>query len=138
MGVNNEVPSAQNAIKNSVFRRHLDSRVFVNDPDVFFFRYSNLTFNIKQKVLLAGINHICGNVLFVSDNVAEYKGVDIDALIKVFKKTEFKVLDANYAAGSDRDIIIDLEKNGKRMRLYFDLFSGESNISDIMQIPVNR
>lgn len=138
LGVNNEVPSAQNAIKNSVFRRHLDSRVFVNDPDVFFFRYSNLVFNTKQKVLLAGINHICGNVLFVSDNVAEYKGVDIDALQKVFAKSDFKVLDANYVSGSDRMIVLDLEKDGKPMKLRFDLFSGESNIGEILDIPVNR
>ena len=138
MEINNEIPSAQNAIKNSVFRRHLDSRVFVNDPDVFFFRYSNLSFTTRQKVLLAGINHICGNVLFVSDNAAEYRGVDIDALRKVFAKSEFKVIDANYVPGSESDIVIDLEKHGKKMQLRFDLFTGESNIADIMGIPVNR
>ncbi len=136
LGVNNEIPSAQNAIKNSVFRRHLDSRVFINDPDVFFFRYTNLDFNTKQKVLLAGVNHIFGNVLFVSDNAAEYKGVDVEALVKVFAKSEFRVIDANYV--TDRDIVIDLEKNGKPMKLRFDLYTGESNIGDIMEIPVNR
>ena len=122
----------------AVFRRHLNGRAFCSDPDVFFFRYSNLTFTTKQKVLLAGINHICGNVLFVSDNVAEYKGVDVDALRKIFAKSEFKVLDANYVPGSKSRIVIDLEKAGKPMKLRFDLFTGESNIADIMEIPVNR
>ena len=136
MGINNEIPSAQNAILNSVFRRHLDSRVFVNDPDVFFFRYSNLKFTIAQKVLLASVNHICGNVLFVSDNAAEYKGVDVDALKKVFAKSEFRILDANFVSGSD--IVLDLEKNGKPMKLRLNLKTGASNAGDIMDIPVDR
>ncbi len=136
LGVNNEVPSAQNAIINSVFRRHLDGRVFCNDPDVFFFRYTNLTFNTQQKVLLAAINHICGNVLFVSDNAEEYKGVDVDALKKVFAKTEFKVLDANFV--TEDVIVLDLEKNGKQMQLKFNIKTGKSNVEDVIGIPVCR
>ena len=136
MGVNNEVPSAQNAITNTIFRRHLDGRVFCNDPDVFFFRYSNLTFNTEQKVLLATVNHICGNVLFVSDNANEYKGVDVDALRKVFAKSEFTVLDANYV--TDEDIVLDLEKDGKPMHLSFNIKTGKSNAEEIMGIPTLR
>ncbi|MBQ9507238.1 MAG: alpha-galactosidase [Clostridia bacterium] len=136
LGVNNEVPSAQNAITNSIFRRHLDGRVFCNDPDVFFFRYSNLTFNTEQKVLLAAINHIFGNVLFVSDNAEEYKGVDVDALRKVFAKSEFKVLDANYVSADD--IVIDLLKEGKQTQLRFNIKTGKSNVEDIIGIPVCR
>lgn len=136
LGVNNEVPSAQNAITNSIFRRHLDGRVFCNDPDVFFFRYSNLKFNTEQKVLLAAINHIFGNVLFVSDNAEEYKGVDVDALRTVFAKSTFTVIDANYV--SENDIVIDLEKDGKAMQLRFNLKTGRSNVEDIIGIPVVR
>lgn len=136
LGVNNEVPSAQNAITNSIFRRHLDGRVFCSDPDVFFLRYSNLKFTTEQKVLLATINHICGNVLFVSDNAEEYKGVDVDALRKVFAKSEFKVLDANYV--SDEDIVMDLLKDGKEMQLRFNIKTGKSNVEDIIGIPVCR
>lgn len=136
LGVNNEIPSAQNAITNSIFRRHLDGRVFCSDPDVFFFRYSNLTFTTEQKVLLAAVNHIFGNVLFVSDNAEEYKGVDVDALRKVFARSEFKVLDANYV--SDTDIVIDLEKDGKPMHLKFNIETGKSNVEDVIGIPVCR
>lgn len=136
MKLNNELPSAQNAIKNSIFRRHLDGRVFCNDPDVLFFRYSNLTFTTEQKVLLATINHIFGNVLFVSDNAEEYKGVDIDALKTVFKKSEFKVIDANYV--SENDIVIDLIKDGKEKQLKFNLLTGKSNVEEIIGIPVCR
>ncbi len=138
LGINNEIPSAQNAIKNSIFRRQLDSRVFVNDPDVFFFRYSNLAFSIPQKVLLAGINHICGNVLFVSDNAAEYRGVDVDALVKVFARSDFTVKDAYYEPGSDRDIVMELNRGGKDLTLRFNLFTGESNMGQILDIPTAR
>ena len=136
LGVNNEIPSAQNAMNNSIFRRHLDGRVFCNDPDVFFFRYSNLTFTTEQKVLLATINHICGNVLFVSDNAEEYKGVDVEALRKIFKKSEFRVLDANYV--TDEEIALELEKNGRKQTLFFNIRTGKSNVEDVIGIPVRR
>lgn len=134
--VNNEVPSAQNAIKNSIFRRHLDGRVFCNDPDVLFLRYSNLTFTTEQKVLLAAVNHIFGNVLFVSDDVGEYKGVDIDALKTVFAPSAFEVLDANYV--TDNDIVVNLKKDGKEMKLCFNLATGKSNVESIIGIPTYR
>ena len=51
MGINLELPSAQNAITNSVFRRQLNGRVFCNDPDVFFLRDKNLTFTKEQRHL---------------------------------------------------------------------------------------
>lgn len=68
MSINNELPSAQNAINNSMFRRHLNGRAFLNDPDVFFLRDHNLTFTWEQKLLLAKINNLFGRVLFVSDD----------------------------------------------------------------------
>ena len=136
LGVNNEIPSAQNAINNSIFRRHLDGRVFCNDPDVLFLRYSNLTFTTEQKVLLATVNHIFGNVLFVSDNAEEYKGVDVDTLRKVFAKSDFKVLDANYV--SDEDITVELEKDGKKQILAFNIKTGKSNVEDIIGVPTMR
>ena len=136
LGVNNEIPSAQNAIINSIFRRHLDGRVFCNDPDVLFLRYSNLKFTTEQKVLLATINHIFGNVLFVSDNAEEYKGVDVDAIRKVFARSQFTVIDANFV--SESDIVIDLEKDGRPMQLRFNIRTGRSNVEEIIGIPVIR
>ncbi|MBR5409838.1 MAG: alpha-galactosidase [Clostridia bacterium] len=136
LGVNNEVPSAQNAMNNSIFRRHLDGRVFCNDPDVLFLRYSNLTFTLEQKILLAAVNHIFGNVLFVSDNAEEYKGADVEALRKVFAKSEFKVIDANYV--SDDDLTVELEKDGRRKILAFNIKTGKSNVEDIIGIPTVR
>ncbi len=132
--VNNEVPSAQNAITNAIFRRHLDGRAFCNDPDVFFLRYSNLTFTMEQKLLLAGINHIFGNVLFVSDNAEEYTDEDIEVVKKAFSKSDVKVLSAGYV--SDDDIEIRLLKDGAEQTLAFNMTTGRSNIAEILGFPV--
>ena len=131
--VNNEVPSAQNAITNAVFRRHLDGRAFCNDPDVFFLRYSNLEFTREQKLLLAGINHICGNVLFVSDNAEEYTDDDIEIVKKAFSKSDVKVLSAGYV--TDDDIELRLLKDGEEKTLAFNIKTGRSNIAQLLGFP---
>lgn len=128
--VNNEIPSAQNSITNAVFRRHLSGRAFCNDPDVFFLRYSNLDFTMEQKLILAGINHIFGDVLFVSDNAQEYTAKDVEALKKTFAKSEAKVLSAEFTQGTN--IRIELEIGGENKTLEFDLAKGESNIREIL------
>ena len=133
--VNNEIPSAQNAITNAIFRRHLDGRAFCSDPDVFFLRYSNLDFTREQKLLLAGINHIFGNVLFVSDNAEEYTDSDIEVVKKAFSKSDVKVLSAGYVSGDD--IEIRLLKDGAEQTLAFNMKTGRSNIAEILGFPVN-
>ncbi len=131
--VNNEVPSAQNSMINAMFRRHLDSRAFCNDPDVFFLRYSNLEFTREQKLLLAGINHIFGNVLFVSDNAQEYTAGDIEVLKKAFSKSDIKVLSVDERKGNK--FVIKLLDGKEEKTLIFDICTGESNIAEILSFP---
>lgn len=69
---NRERPSTRQAIGNSIFRRQLNGRAFLNDPDVFFLRESNLRLSLEQKHVLATVNSLLGGVLFHSDNMAEY------------------------------------------------------------------
>ncbi len=122
VNVSNEVPSAQNAITNSVFRRHLNGRAFMNDPDVFFLRNDNLKFNDEQKVLLAEINNLCGNVLFVSDNAGAYDETQTERLKKYLRKTDKKILDAEYL---DRDVIkIKTEQGGEICNFVFNIKKG--------------
>lgn len=132
--VNNEIPSAQNAMNNSIFRRQLNGRVFTNDPDVFFFRYSNLKFDMDQKVLLGFINHICGDVLFVSDNMEEYYEDDIESVRTFFKKSEYKILDANYTDNNKKIIIKLLDKDKNVQMLWFDMASGFGNQKTICKV----
>lgn len=136
--LNNEIPSAQLSMNNAIFRRQLNGRVFLNDPDVFFFRYSNLKFTTEQKILLAYINHICGDVLFVSDNMGEYYDNDVEAVKKIYKKSDCTILDANYADHNKKIILKLRDKDGKIRMLWFDLASGFGNQTYISGIFAKR
>ncbi len=121
--VSNEMLNARSAINNSIFRRHLSGRAWMNDPDVFFLRNNNLKFTNEQKYLLGRINNLCGDVLFVSDNAGDYDK-HAQELIKVFfNKTDEKILTAEYLS---EDIIkVVSEYNGNKIPLIFNIAKGE-------------
>ena len=64
--------STKNSMLNSIFRRQLNGRFFGCDPDVFILRDEDNSLYPRQKQSLALINHICGSVLFTSDDVSTY------------------------------------------------------------------
>lgn len=132
MSINNELPSAQNATNNSMFRRHLNGRAFLNDPDVFFLRDHNLTFTWEQKLLLAKINNLFGRVLFVSDDAGEYSEAELEVLKETFKESDAKILDVKcVGARADGNYEIKFIENGEEKLLYFNLFTGASNILEV-------
>lgn len=132
MSINNELPSAQNAINNSMFRRHLNGRAFLNDPDVFFLRDHNLTFTWEQKLLLAKINNLFGRVLFVSDDAGEYSEAELEVLKETFRESDAKILDVKcVGARADGNYEIKFIENGEEKLLYFNLFTGMSNILEV-------
>lgn len=132
MSINNELPSAQNAINNSMFRRHLNGRAFSNDPDVFFLRDHNLTFTWEQKLLLAKINNLFGRVLFVSDDAGEYSEAELEVLKETFRESDAKILDVKcVGARADGNYEIKFIENGEEKLLYFNLFTGASNILEV-------
>ena len=122
MQVSNEMLSARSAINNSIFRRHLNGRAWMNDPDVFFLRKDNLRFSDEQKYLLGRINNLCGNVLFISDNAADYDKKAGKLLKKFFTKTDEKIISAEYI---HKDVIkVVSMKDGKRKAITFNLEKG--------------
>ena len=132
MSINNELPSAQNAINNSMFRRHLNGRAFLNDPDVFFLRDHNLTFTWEQKLLLAKINNLFGRVLFVSDDAGDYSEAELEVLKETFRESDAKILDVKcVGARADGNYEIKFIENGEEKLLYFNLFTGASNILEV-------
>lgn len=132
MSINNELPSAQNAINNSMFRRHLNGRAFLNDPDVFFLRDHNLTFTWEQKLLLVKINNLFGRVLFVSDDAGEYSEAELEVLKETFRESDAKILDVKcVGARADGNYEIKFIENGEEKLLYFNLFTGASNILEV-------
>ena len=82
--VNNERPSTLHAIENTIYRHHLDGRVFYNDPDVFVLRNSeDVSLTSEQKAKLFEANLKYGSVLFTSDDIALYTEAENKALEKL-------------------------------------------------------
>lgn len=127
-----EVPSAQCSIVNAIFRRHLNGRAFINDPDVFFLRDFNISFTMDQKLLLGFVNHLCGDVLFVSDDVGRYGEDEVKYVKYFFGKSDAKIIDANYVGKDEIELIF--AKDGQENTLHFNLKTGESNVRDFVKI----
>ena len=130
LGVNCELPSCQSGMNNAIFRNHLDGRAFVCDPDVFFLRDTNITFNLEQKLLLGKINAICGNVLFVSDNAGDYGEDMVKYLREFLKEKDYHIDMAEYVS---RDVIrLDFTEDGVKKTLKFNIKNGRSNIGQVI------
>lgn len=128
LAINNEIPSSQNAIINTIFRNHLDGRAFCNDPDVLFLRNNNIKYTLEQKLLLGKVNAVCGNVLFVSDNAGDYDDKQLHFMKEFFKDKDYKVLSAQFE--TDEIIKLDYVEDGVNKTLKFNVQTGKSNIID--------
>lgn len=67
-----ERPSTKRTVRNTVFRRQLSGRAFLNDPDVFLLRDDNTGLTSAQKAALGTINSLFGGLLFSSDEFRSY------------------------------------------------------------------
>ncbi len=70
--LHNERPSTKHTERNTFYRRQLDGRAFLNDPDVFLLRDDNTSLTPRQKHTLAVCNALFGSVLFGSDDFGAY------------------------------------------------------------------
>lgn len=64
--------STKQAIGNTVFRRQLNGRAYLSDPDVFFLREDNIKLTSEQKLKLARVNALLGGILLTSDDPSKY------------------------------------------------------------------
>lgn len=119
--------STPNAIYNTVFRRHLDGRAFLNDPDVFLLRDNNMFMSYKKRKLIARINHIFGNLLFTSDNVEKYNDDKIKTFLAAVDKNKEKFISAEM--NKKRDMTIVYETGGQRHTLCFNVENGRIKAS---------
>ena len=93
-------------------------------------REKNLTFTKEQKLLLAKINNLCGDVLFVSDNAGDYSDEDIELLKKFFKKNECLITSAGFI--SENEIQVCYTEGEKKKTLEFNLATGKSNVEKLI------
>ena len=105
--------STRQSILNTVFRRQLSGRAWLNDPDVFFLRENNLRLTDEQKYVLATVNSVLGGVLFHSDNMAGYGAVARAHYAQLLKNR-----DAEHIRIDDHNgLALCYELNGRPMRV---------------------
>lgn len=115
--------SIPTTVNCSVFSRHLDKRAFLNDPDVFLLRDDNINLDFSRRKLLAQINSIFGSLLFVSDNVSQYSKEQIKVFSETVKKSDIRVLKAEYC--SKNIIYTEYLLNGEKKTLVFNYKKGK-------------
>lgn len=64
--------STVNSLASTVGRRHLNGRVFQNDPDVFILRERNPKMTLSERKVLLYLNMLLGGLIFTSDHIGEY------------------------------------------------------------------
>ena len=114
--------STPNTVCCTIFRRGLNGRAFLNDPDVFMLRNTNMGMTMKQRKLLAKINGLFGDLLFVSDNVAEYDAEQSEIFADTVRKKDVTILRAGFVS---RDVIkVEYEEGGKHGEFSFNYKNG--------------
>ena len=120
-GIREDV-STPNTINCSVFRRGLNGRAFMNDPDVFLLRDNNIKMSFEQRKLIAEINSVFGSLLFVSDNVSQYSREQLEVFLDTIHKRDVKILKAGICKN---DIIrVEYLLNGFEKTLQFNYKNG--------------
>lgn len=111
----NERPSTKNTMIDTVFRRQLSGRAFINDPDVFLLRDTNTKLSAEEKKKLAFVNALCGGLLFTSDNCGEYSEEAKQVFEQALALRDAKVTGAYL----DRDCVhISYTLGGEERELY--------------------
>ncbi len=110
--------SSQDAIYNSLYRRHLNKRAFLCDPDVLLLRDYNLGYSWEERKLISNIIKIFGGVLFTSDDVGRYNEKQRSQLDYVMQDNDMWVENVSEQGNV---ITIDYAVDGKAKKLVFDI-----------------
>ncbi len=107
---NRERVSTKQAIYNSIFRRQLNGRAFLSDPDVFFLREDNIKLREREKKLLADCCSLFGGMLLCSDNMSKYSTealAQYRQMLRMRRAENIKVL-------ADGGLTVEYELDGER------------------------
>lgn len=102
--------STRQAIGNTIFRRQLNGRAWLSDPDVFFLREENCKLTLEQKHVLATVNSLFGGVLLHSDNMAAYSPEARAQYAQLLKNRDAE----NIHVAADGGITVSYELDGVR------------------------
>lgn len=114
--------STERNIYNTIFRRGLDGRAFVNDPDVILLRDYNIKMDASRRELIAKINTLFGNLIFISDNISRYDENQMRLFRQALAEDEKCVESAEFI--SRKKIRIRYTRSGRKYQLTFQVRSG--------------
>ena len=89
--------STKNTLTNTIYRRHLDGRAWLNDPDVFLLRDNNIKMPMFQRRIVAKVNSMLGNLLFVSDDVSTYSNEQKKIFVDTVSNSKPEIISAEIA-----------------------------------------
>ncbi len=108
--IHRERVSTRQAIGNSIFRRELNGRAYLSDPDVFFLRDENIKLTPEQKRTLAVVNALFGGLFLTSDNMGLY-----GAEAREFYKELLRIRNAeNVTVNADDGLSVGYELDGRQ------------------------
>ena len=110
--------STRNTICDSIYRRGLNGRAFLNDPDVFLLRDNNIKLSENQKLQLATVNGLFGSLWFTSDDCSLYSPEKIQNFSKVLKLHKAKNLKVS---DNRKSVFIEYNLDGKEEQLCIKL-----------------
>ena len=102
--------STKNSMLNTIFRRQLNGRAFLNDPDVFILRDDGNKLTNIQKQALAIVNDLFGSVYFTSDDMLAYN--DKQKRVLDFART-LRTCVCESADYTDGKVTFTYRRNGK-------------------------
>jgi alpha-galactosidase len=120
--IHRERVSTRQSISNTVFRRQLNGRAFLNDPDVFFLREENTKLSQEEKRYLATANTLLGNVWLTSDDMGSYDARQAEQWRELRALRGAKVLSVDA---------------GEEVRVTY-LFNGEEKTEVILPSPAKK
>ena len=113
--------STPNAIHNSIYRRCLNGRAFLCDPDVFLLRRDNIQFTFEQQKALAKFIKLFGGVLFMSDDISQYNEEQLAVFKDVLSDDDCQLTNVLEENGR---VYNDYVQNGEPHLLAFDSATG--------------
>ena len=113
--------STPHALENTIFRRCLNGRAFLNDSDVFILRNKNHKFTKEQQKLIAKFVKLFSNVLFVSDDISLYDDNQLAIFRDVMNDDTIELLQVNEINDM---VFIEYTQNGEKAELKFNIADG--------------
>jgi alpha-galactosidase len=121
--------STKNAIKNSIYRYHMNGYAFYNDPDVFLLREDNISLSDYEKETLFWINHLFGTVIFTSDDISKYNNKQ-----KNMYKLSQEIKTREILSIKEEDNVFEIEAklNDRKYKFYINLNDKKVNYKNII------